>query len=95
MFCRHFNKTVNSPLALPEREIFMANSTLLNCWLSICKMPSWDNSSQSKVAARKSKFIISTHVCSAGIAHGLIAACKLEIALYFSLFMNISLGASP
>ena len=29
MFCRHFNKTVNSPLALPECEILMANSTLL------------------------------------------------------------------
>ena len=29
MFCRHFNKTVNCPLALPERDIFMANSTLL------------------------------------------------------------------
>ena len=29
MFCRHFNKTVNCPLALPEHDIFMANSTLL------------------------------------------------------------------
>ena len=29
MFCRHFNKTVNCPHALPERDIFMANSTLL------------------------------------------------------------------
>ena len=29
MFCRHFNKIVNSPLALPQREIFVANSTLL------------------------------------------------------------------
>ena len=57
-------------------------------------MPSWDNSLQSKVASHKSKFIISTHVCSAGIAHGLIVACKLGIAPYFFLFMNISLGAA-
>ena len=58
-------------------------------------MPSWDNSLQSKVASHKSKFIISTYVCSAGIAHGLIVACKLGIAPYFFLFMNISLGVSP
>ena len=58
-------------------------------------MPSWDNSLQSKVASHKSKFIISTHVCSAGIAHGLTVACKLGIAPYFFLFMNISLGVSP
>ena len=33
MFCRHFNKTVNCRLALPERDIFMANSTLLVSFL--------------------------------------------------------------
>ena len=57
-------------------------------------MPSWDNSLQSKVASHKIKFIISTHVCSAGIAHGLIVACKLGIAPYFFLFMNIYLLVS-
>lgn len=94
MFCRHFNKTVNSPLVLPEREIFMANSTLLVGFL-YAKCLHGIIPCEARWQLAKAS-LQSQHMCAVRELHMVLAACKLgKIAPYFFLFMNISLGVSP
>ena len=56
-------------------------------------MPSWDNSSQSKVAARKSKFIISTQAQCENCTWSYSGLANLElshISFYLWIYLSVS-----